>query len=498
MSESAQDLARRLAGDADLWCHTFMPGVFRQAPPSFSKTAWQFLEQKSDKVFRLMMMPRGFSKTTRLRASALRRICHRVARVIPIIGKTINAARDSVTFIRDEIERNAELREFYGIMPSDRKWTEGEIRIEFHDGGYALVKAYGIEGSVRGMNIDGHRPDLIILDDIIDEENSATPELRAKLADKIFSAVKDSLTPRTENPMATIIGAVTPQNADDFAHLAMKDPECAVMRLSCWTPQTEDLNVEEQESSWPARFPSETLRREKKSAIARGMYHVFAREKECRIVSREGAVLRAEWLRFWDREERHPEGGATVIAIDPTPPPTERELARGLITKDYTAIAAVTRVGNDLFLREYHQKKGMLPTEIVVRAMDMAVKYGAIKIVIETQGGGSFIVEEARRLMTERGRFFMIDEFSKRESKFEHIVGTLGGLAQSGRLFCRSDMADFMQQFSEYPNVANDDLIDAVAIGVRGLKTYGADGSVGMLPYDEDEFGPTPVITVAP
>ena len=52
-------------------------------------------------------------------------------------------------------------------------------------------------------------------DDVIDEENSATPEGRAKLEDLLYGAVKGSLAPATEFPDAKLVMLQTPLNKEE-------------------------------------------------------------------------------------------------------------------------------------------------------------------------------------------------------------------------------------------------------------------------------------------
>jgi hypothetical protein len=72
-----------------------------------------------------------------------------------------------------------------------------------------------------------------------------------------------------------------------------------------------------QESSWPERFTSIELRADKKAAIRRNKLSIFAREMECRLVSRETASFRPTWLLIRDYEK--PRGCFSVLGIDPGP-----------------------------------------------------------------------------------------------------------------------------------------------------------------------------------
>ena len=108
----------------------------------------------------------------------------------------------------------------------------------------------GITGSIRGINFDDFRPDLIVIDDVIDEENSATVEQRIKIEDLILGALKDSLAPATECPDAKLVMLQTPLNREDASCKALKDDEWVSAVFGCWTPETAGLALNQQESSW--------------------------------------------------------------------------------------------------------------------------------------------------------------------------------------------------------------------------------------------------------
>ena len=159
------------------------------------------------------------------------------------------------------------------------------------------VLAAGMTGSLRGINFDDYRPDLIVVDDPQTDETAATEEQRNKTADLLFGAVKNSLASEVDEPNAKLVMAITPQHKEDVSQLALRDSQWRSLVFPCWTKETMELGVDAQESSWPTLFPTAVLREDKRGAIRRNKLSVFTREMECRLTSREESAVWPSWLR---------------------------------------------------------------------------------------------------------------------------------------------------------------------------------------------------------
>ncbi|NJN71039.1 MAG: hypothetical protein HC801_12740, partial [Nitrospira sp.] len=101
-------------------------------------------------------------KTSLLRLFAARNIAYATSRTILYIGKSEPHALRSVGWLRRQIETNARYAATFGLVPA-RPWGDSHICISHEiDRTYINVLGLGITGSVRGLNIDDYRPDLII------------------------------------------------------------------------------------------------------------------------------------------------------------------------------------------------------------------------------------------------------------------------------------------------------------------------------------------------
>src|SRR5687767_9692013 len=173
------EVVRLGAVDSEFFCQTFFPKTFRQTSPPFSRRIWNALESPAHRLVNVQSF-RGSAKTTRLRAFALKRVAYRLSRTVLFLAASEPKASQSIQWVRAQIERNALLTGAFGLEKGV-KWHETELEIRSTvDGTTSWIKGAGISSSIRGINFDDYRPDLIILDDVIDDENALTLEGREK------------------------------------------------------------------------------------------------------------------------------------------------------------------------------------------------------------------------------------------------------------------------------------------------------------------------------
>lgn len=472
---SVNDLVQLCAVDNNLFCTTFFPKACRQAPAPFHPDIWRNLDDSSKRYLNLICF-RDSAKTTILRMFTGKRVAFNLSKTILYVGASEAHAARSIRWLRSRIEAKMgaggqSKQEFYaqtfGLRPG-AKWTDTELEI-FHgvDITPIWILGAGITGNIRGINFDDYRPDLIVLDDILTDENGATLEQREKVIDLVMGSLKGSLAAASEFPQAKLVMLNTPQAIDDVVHVAEKDPEFHSVRYPCWTQDTMGLDVDHQVSSWESRHPTDARRKEKKAAIALNRLSIFSKEKEVRVISKETAIFREEWLRFYDDP---PETGQTVLAIDPTPPPTKRLDQKQIVKRDYQVVGAWRRFGGNFYLLDYEALQAAPPSWVITKFFEMRFKWRPYKCVVESvayQATLKWILEQE---MAKLGQWTTIEPFNDIKSKPVRIQSALHGLASNGRLFIKREHTGFIEQWTRYPAVEFDDILDFAAMGVIGLQ----------------------------
>jgi hypothetical protein len=485
------------AVDSIFFCRYWLPGTYRQPPASYHPLIWQIIEDPANRYVNIEVNRDG-AKTTLLRTLSLKRSAYGVSRNILYVGKSEKHATRSVRWIRTQIERNKKgFCEAFGLNKG-KPWSDEEIQILHGVEGFPIhILGVGIAGSTRGINVDDYRPDLIIIDDVMTIENSATKEQREKIIDEVLGSLKESLAPESECPDAKMVLLNTPQDFEDLSQEAKKDTQFVSARFGCWTPQTERLPLPLQESSWPARYSSEVLRREKQAAIARNRYSIFAREKECLLVTPENCAFRKEWVNFFgdgEPEIEPPRHEMWIeMAIDPVPPKTDIQVKKKTAKTDFEAFCVGGRWRGKFYILEISSNRGHDPNWTIAEFFRLCLKWNPKRVHVEGvayQRTLAWILSEA---MKHQRRFWMINPFDDKRQKYDRIVDGMAGVASHGQLFFRKSQANLISQFIHYPGSNPDgdydDELESAAVTIAGLeKGYAGDPAAAARALDETDI----------
>lgn len=446
---SREETIELSAFDSEFYARTFFPLTMRQKSPLYHRDIWALLEDRDHRQVALEVFRDG-AKTSILRLFSSKRIAYGTSRTIFIVGPNQDLAINNLRWLKKHIERNRLWCQIYGLSKGS-KWTDTliEINHEILDAPITVM-AVGITGQTRGINIDDYRPDLIVVDDPCDEENTGTPEQRKKISDVFFGSLLNSLAPESECPDAKVVLLQTSLHEEDLINTCHGDTGWASRKYSCFD--------EVGESRWPDRYPTEVLRKRKADKIRLNQLTLWLREMECVTVGGEAARLKSEWLRYWDTL---PDNMVILLAIDPVPPPSEREVKMGLQDKDFEAIFVLGVAGFDYFVLEYSTNRGHTPEWTITEFFRLVDKWRPLRCRVEGvayQKTLKWILEEA---MKRRGRFIQVNAPSDKRSKSHRIIQAYSGIASQGRLFVHRTHIDFISQFGAYPNCAHDDILDA-------------------------------------
>ena len=479
---SIEEVVELGAVDSEFFCRYFFPNTMRQGSADFHTAIWKLLD--SNNRFINIQVFRGGAKTSILRMYTAKRIAYGLAHTVLFLGKSEGHSIRSINWIKRHIEHNKLFKQVFGLRQGN-KWQDIECEIWHGTDEYPIwLMGMGITGSVRGINRDDFRPDLIVVDDVIDEENAATPDQRLKITNLLYGAVKQSLTPATESPDAKLVMLQTPLNKEDPSTLALTDAEWKSAVFGCWTPATADLIASKQESSWAVRYPSETLREEKVKAAARNRLSIWVRENECKLTSPETSAFRAEWLKFYSLE---PDPVRTVLVVDPVPPPSDIQIAKGLRGKDYEAFAVVGRAGADYYLLDYTLNRGHDPSWSVAEFLRLAARWNPLRVYVEATAYQRTLAWLFRKAMEHQRKWYVIEEFDDKRKKYDRIVDALNGISANGHMFVKESHTDFITQFRDYPDIVHDDLIDAVSVGVTALQSPAYDVAAAQAIMEEQD-----------
>lgn len=434
-----------------LFGRIFFPKTFRQDSPGFHDEIGSALY--SDSRFNAFEVFRGGAKTSLLRVFTAQRIGYAISRTIMYVSAAQAHAVHSTRWIKRAVMFNEPYAQTFGLSKGS-KWTDEVIEIRHGiDDVPITVLAMGITGQIRGFNIDDYRPDLIIIDDALTEENTATAEQRKKTEDLLFGALLNSLAPASEAPRAKAVFLQTPLNANDAIEKCLKDPQWHGLRFGCFD--------EAGRSRWEKRLPTEQLLADKQSAILRRQYQLWMREMECQIVSGEDSVFDISRLQYW---EILPDDMLVVITIDPA--------ASDSPTADFNVVMAVGFHGANVYVLDYYAERGVMPDAVAARFFEFAWRYRPRKAAVEAIAYQRVLKWYLEQEMMKRRTFVPIDAVQDRRKKSDRIIQALAGLTHTGCLYVKTahtDLIDQMQNYNPADNSQHDDILDALAMAVTSV-----------------------------
>lgn len=438
------------AVDGVFFSNAFFPSDCRQGSPPFHRRLWETFER--NRLSNAIIF-RGGAKTTIARHLAAKRIAYGLGHTLLILGPNEGHASEGVLWLERQVEYNSTFANAFKLRRGSI-WTQTECEIIHGVDEYPIrVLALGIFGAVRGINIGGYRPDTIIADDILDEENTATPEQREKTKDRFFGAVLEALVPASEDPTARLMLLQTPFHEDDVAETAAKSERFITIRQGILNP--------DETSAWPERWSLAEIAAEKDDATKQNRLSLWLREKLCVLVARESATFLAEWLRYWDVL---PERAIYIGAIDPAPVLSDHARASGART-DLQAIMVCAYWRGQKFVVEYSAKRDQSPEDVSRELERLSRKYPVRRWGVEGvayQRTLKWFLE--REMQSGRLMHLRIVELTTPRGKFERIEQTHTGRASSGSLYVHADQVEFIEQFTTFPQCRYKDLLDVSAM----------------------------------
>ena len=474
LAEISVDEAIRLgAVDGPLYAQFFFPKAVRQQTPWFHTQMWHDLDDPSARYVAWKVFRDG-AKTTLLRVATSRRIAYAISRTIVYTSASEGHAVRSVKWLRRQVEVNTRWASAFGLRRG-AKWSDNEIEI-FHgvEEIPIYVLAVGITGQIRGINEDDFRPDFIVCDDPDNEETTGTPEQREKISGLFFGALANGLAPASESPLAKMALAQTPLAEGDLIDQCSKDPS--------WRTSTYGILDEEQQSRWPDRYSTEVVLQEKQNYIARNQLSLWMREKECKIVGREMASFRKEWLNFY---ETLPDVGWDLIAVDPAISDAK--------TADYFAVVHWRCVGRRRYLVDYTQRRGVEPDQAVNDIVERVLRYrrSIRKIVVETVAFQKVLAKYLRKALLAAGCYRPIQEVDDKRGKADVILQSYLDYAPLGLLYVREGQTEFLEAYLTWNPLytGHQDLLDA---GARGLDASGTSGAEADEDPANEDYEPLP------
>jgi len=200
--------------------------------------------------------------------------------------------------IRQELESNIKLRDDYGELCADDKWTEKQFVLT---NGVAFT-AIGTGENVKGLNYMGVRPDYMILDDLYEEDDIHNRDRIKKIEDWFWGSIYPA---RDQHKTSSIHVQGTAANKEDLMHKLSSVEGVKYKKFQAIT------DYKNKQSLWFG-FEQLMVDRKRMGSIK------FEREMQNEVRDDETSIIKEGWIRFYNNQVLSDEKIVKVIGgIDP-------------------------------------------------------------------------------------------------------------------------------------------------------------------------------------
>lgn len=180
----AADAYERGKTDINFFASLMLPAVMLSALPAFYVAIFRMLTNRTpEQIGRILRfalgLPRGHAKTTFIKILIAWFIAYDKIKFVAIVCATEPLAQELLNDVSNMLgSENAE--RIYGNWQSQLFTDTKELKKCLYHGNVIVLVAKGANSSLRGINIDNKRPDLIFCDDAQTKECDDSPTESAK------------------------------------------------------------------------------------------------------------------------------------------------------------------------------------------------------------------------------------------------------------------------------------------------------------------------------
>jgi phage terminase large subunit-like protein len=399
-------------------------------------------------------MARGYAKTTIVEFFIL--WCELFKfKVFPVyISDAQPTAGLVLQTLEAEIEGNEKLREDFGNLVGKKKWG----RFEFLTNTGVRMMAKGARSKIRGLKSGEKRPDLLIIDDLENDKNSTTLELRDQLESWLDKAALPMLSP---DGTCIMLGTII--HHDSVLNRKLKSEE--------WDSIKWPAIDSEGRSTWPSRFPLDKLQAIKNRIGASAFAQEYQHEPSDRTTKpfrdKTGVELERIYYTENDLLTKDPSSGKLV----PKPMVHFAMLDPAFSKSKASHFAAMILVGvdvlNDYYIRDlFRTRDGQ--SAILDQAFAWYQKWNFVGLGVETVFNQINLAKNIEEEMAKRNIFFPILPLKSQSTNKEIRISRLVPRWDQGKIkFPKGHplTKPILEEISDFPKGKYDDLLDALAYG---------------------------------
>lgn len=441
-----QKLLTEAGASTKLFATTFLPSRFSRPFAKISDQIFNAIDDPSKKLV-VIAAPRGWGKTSiDTIAFPARNICYGLKKFIVTVSNTadkaiMDAGNLRSALITNDITAGDIIPTVFGDLKTSM-WGAKQFMA-----GNTFVMPRGAGQQIRGLNFNGSRPDLIIVDDLEDPEAVMSEERREKLKQWFFADLMNSVDRSKDDWKIVVIGTVLHESS-----LLME-----LLKDENWTRIKLSLCDDNLKSNWPDFMSDEQVQALFDSYLRQGQADTFAREYQNKPISNIDAVFKPIYFRYYDPKDIVDNRNIYFVTIvDPAK-----------TVKMHSADSAIVTVGVDLdnhsiFFHDCTAGK-MHPDELYDRAFEHVAMHGSRILAVEVTSLNEFITQPIKNEMSKRAIFPQFVELKARDKK-ENRVAQLAPYYRQGYIFHNKNVSSKLElQLCTFPRSELWDVMDAFA-----------------------------------
>lgn len=386
--------------------------------------------------------PREYGKTTLIEWFIIWCIVYDKKKFIVYVCDSRDQSSMVIQMIRDELESNEKLVEDFGYLEGDKTWGKVEILTK----NKCRIMARGAKSRMRGLKSGKNRPDLVVMDDVENDKNTQTTDLR----DQLWSWVRKVVINMVSRD-GDIICVGTVLHWDSILMRILKD--------TAWDSKIIAALDENGESTWKAHWPKERLEARKLQIGG----EAFSQEYMNNPIDTESQAFKSAYVRTYklsekNFEESHIHIHHHFLTWDPAWSANKRS--------HFTAMMVVAVDGdNNWWIRDIYREHAT-ETEAINMYFHLQQKYGCMRQGMETVFRQISLKQAVEDEMRKRNIFFEVESLKSNVSDKEKRIRGLVPRWEMGTIYIPIDhprFKHFLDEMLQFPKAATDDMADALA-----------------------------------
>lgn len=449
--EATNDMLRKLVIEhdrMDIFCEFIMGGD----PPMWFHTEMMEFQDEHDEA--LILAFAGARKTQHCTvARAIKEIIKNPDVRILLVADAADQAKTFLRGVKSHFENNEKLKEVFGdFYTGADKWTDSEIIVNKRTAvglREPTIMCAGVDTSLIGRHFE-----IIVSDDLVTEENSATDNQRQKIKNYFYKTLLPRLTP---DGRLWIIGTRW-HDEDLYGWLAKNDYKDSTYVLGIIDEATD-------ESIWEDVFSTERMHRLRKGNLA-----AFELQWLCRSGVALGGIFNEDHFRTY---EDLPPNIFKWQGVD---------LAAGQKARnDFFAhvTIGVEKTHRDIYLVHFREAKLTFPKQLELVNQRFRDHPDTVRVGIEANAYQIVMTQQVRDQYPDIPvvpRYTLKDKVARAQQ--------MATLATDKPIYVRPQHHKFVRRLCAFPNGPKDvfDAFDiAVGMGLKGVKKRGRKQSIGLI-----------------